>query len=39
MRPAEAHSPDQEPTRSLIQRFKAVGLPAYAILKPGSSGK
>ena len=36
----QAESPDEEPTRSIMQRFDAVGLPAYVILMPkkGSEG-
>jgi thiol:disulfide interchange protein len=31
----QAEQPDQSPTVEVMKRFKAVGLPAYAILKPG----
>jgi cytochrome c biogenesis protein CcdA len=31
-----AEDPDQEPVRSVMQRFDAVGLPAYVILRPKS---
>jgi thioredoxin:protein disulfide reductase len=30
----QAEDPDAEPARSLMQRFNAVGLPAYAIVRP-----
>jgi thiol:disulfide interchange protein len=30
----QAESPDQSPTREVMQRFNAVGLPTYVILKP-----
>jgi len=32
----QAEAPDEQPARALMQRFDAVGLPAYAILKPKS---
>jgi thioredoxin:protein disulfide reductase len=32
----QAETPDEQPTKALMQRFDAVGLPAYAILKPKS---
>src|SRR4029077_18102619 len=32
----QAESPDEQPAKALMQRFDAVGLPAYAILKPKS---
>ena len=31
-----AEDPDQEPAKSVMQRFDAVGLPAYVILRPKS---
>ena len=31
----QAEQPDESPTAEVMERFKAVGLPAYAILKPG----
>jgi thiol:disulfide interchange protein len=34
----QAEQPDDEPTRSVMQRFDAVGLPAYVILKPKAPG-
>ena len=34
----QAEQPDEEPARSLMQRFDAVGLPTYVILRPGSVG-
>lgn len=30
----QAEQPDEEPARSVMQRYGAVGLPAYVILKP-----
>ena len=33
----QAEDPDAEPARSVMARFKAVGLPTYVILKPGAS--
>ena len=30
----QAESPDDEPAKSVMQRFRAVGLPTYVILKP-----
>ncbi len=30
----QAESPDEEPAKAVMQRFKAVGLPTYVILKP-----
>jgi cytochrome c biogenesis protein CcdA len=33
----QAEDPDAEPARSIMARFKAVGLPTYVILKPGSA--
>jgi thioredoxin:protein disulfide reductase len=30
----QAEEPDEQPAKALMQRFEAVGLPAYAILKP-----
>ena len=30
----QAETPDEQPTRTVMQRFDAVGLPAYVILKP-----
>jgi thiol:disulfide interchange protein DsbD len=30
----QAENPDEQPARSLMQRFDAVGLPAYVILRP-----
>ena len=37
----QAEDPDAEPVRSLLTRFKSVGLPTYVVLHPGpsSSGK
>jgi thiol:disulfide interchange protein DsbD len=34
----QAEDPETEPAKSLMTRFKAVGLPTYVILRPGSSG-
>jgi hypothetical protein len=31
-----AEDPDQQPTKAVMQRFDAVGLPAYVILRPKS---
>ncbi len=33
----QAEQPDELPAAELMKRFKAVGLPAYAILKPGKA--
>lgn len=33
----QAEDPEAEPARSLMARFKAVGLPTYVILRPGTS--
>jgi thioredoxin:protein disulfide reductase len=33
----QAEEPDEEPARALMQRFDAVGLPTYVILRPGSA--
>jgi thiol:disulfide interchange protein len=30
----QAEEPDEQPAKALMQRFEAVGLPAYAILRP-----
>ena len=30
----QAENPDAEPAKSVMQKFDAVGLPAYAILRP-----
>ena len=30
----QAEDPDAEPAKSLMARFKAIGLPAYVILQP-----
>ena len=32
----QAEDPDQEPAKAVMQRFDAVGLPAYVILRPKS---
>ena len=34
----QAEQPDEEPTKSVMQKFDAVGLPAYVILKPKTAG-
>ncbi len=36
----QAEDPDARPTRDVMQRFDAVGLPTYVVLRPksGSSG-
>ena len=31
-----AEDPDSDPARAVMQRFDAVGLPAYVILRPKS---
>ena len=33
----QAEDPDAEPAKSLLARFKSVGLPTYVILRPGSA--
>ena len=33
----QAEDPDAEPAKSLLSRFKAVGLPTYVILRPGAT--
>ena len=33
----QAEQPDEEPARSVMDRFKAIGLPTYAILRPKGS--
>jgi hypothetical protein len=33
----QAEEPDEAPARALMQRFDAVGLPTYVILRPGSA--
>jgi thiol:disulfide interchange protein DsbD len=33
----QAEQPDESPAAEVMKRFKAVGLPAYAILKPATS--
>ena len=30
----QAENPDEEPAKAVMQRFKAVGLPTYVILRP-----
>jgi thioredoxin:protein disulfide reductase len=30
----QAEQPDEEPAKSIMQRFDAVGLPTYVVLKP-----
>ena len=30
----QAEDPDEQPAKALMQRFDAVGLPAYVILRP-----
>ena len=32
----QAEQPDESPSVDLMKRFKAVGLPAYAIIRPAS---
>ena len=33
----QAEDPDAEPARSLLARFKSVGLPTYVVLRPGTA--
>jgi thiol:disulfide interchange protein DsbD len=33
----QAEDPDAEPAKSLLARFKSVGLPTYVILRPGAA--
>ena len=33
----QAEDPEAEPAKSLMTRFKAIGLPTYVILRPASS--
>ena len=35
----QAEQPDEEPARSIMTRFDAVGLPTYVILHPKDSGE
>ena len=35
----QAEQPDEPPARDVMERFKAIGLPAYAILKPPARGE
>jgi thiol:disulfide interchange protein len=30
----QAESPDEQPAKAVMQRFQAVGLPTYVILRP-----
>jgi thiol:disulfide interchange protein DsbD len=30
----QAEQPDEEPARSVMQRFDAIGLPTYVIMRP-----
>jgi len=34
----QAEDPDRQPTRDVMQRFDAVGLPTYVILRPKAAG-
>ncbi|HTV01794.1 MAG TPA: thioredoxin family protein [Luteitalea sp.] len=34
----QAEDPDAEPAKSLLARFKSVGLPTYVVLRPGADG-
>ncbi len=34
----QAEDPDVEPTKSIMARFNAIGLPTYVILRPGAPG-
>jgi len=33
----QAEQPDEEPARGVMERFKAIGLPTYVILRPAAS--
>ena len=33
----QSEQPDEEPARAVMQRFEAIGLPTYVILRPKSS--
>jgi len=33
----QAEQPDQEPARGVMERFKAIGLPTYVILRPAAT--
>ena len=33
----QAEQPDEAPAAELMKRFKAVGLPAYAIIRPAAT--
>jgi thiol:disulfide interchange protein len=33
----QAEQPDEAPAAEVMKRFKAVGLPAYVILRPGNA--
>jgi thiol:disulfide interchange protein len=33
----QAEQPDEEPARSVMDRFKAIGLPTYAIVRPSAA--
>ena len=35
----QAEDPDEPTTRATMQRFKAVGLPTYVILRPKSAAR
>jgi hypothetical protein len=35
----QAEQPDEAPAADVMKRFKAVGLPAYVILRPAGAGK
>jgi thiol:disulfide interchange protein len=34
----QAENPDEEPAKQVMQKFSAVGLPTYVILRPRASG-
>jgi thiol:disulfide interchange protein len=34
---SQAEQPDDAPASDVMKRFKAVGLPAYVIFKPGAA--
>jgi len=35
----EAEDPDRQPTKRIMQRFDAVGLPTYVIVRPKETAK
>jgi thiol:disulfide interchange protein len=34
----QAENPDEEPAKQVMQKFGAVGLPTYVIIRPRASG-